>query len=328
MNLTLRGRNMNKTYTRYAVAAVFVAASAVGNVAFAIGEAEPNDSMSSAQEVVIGSGGGVGQVTAAISSGADVDYYYFEGQKGDVVTIDIDGTNNGLDSVITLVGPGIVDAPDNDDPVVGDEGSETLSDSRIDKYNLPESGRFIVGVSSFPHFFNNDGSPVEGMEGQSSGSYTLLVTVERQAPPPAPTPEVLGISIDVRPGRDVARIRLGGRGSIPVALLSSEKFDALKVDQATITFGAEGHEKSLRWCNKVGVDVNKDRRPDLLCNFDIKAAGFEDGDSLGKLMGVTMDGRPFEGTGPLKAVRGGKRHRHGHNRHDHDRHGHNRHAHR
>jgi hypothetical protein len=273
----------------------------------------------------------VGQVTASISSTADVDYYYFEGQKGDVVTIDIDGTTNGLDSVITLVGPGIVDAPDNDDPVVGDEGSETTSDSRIDKYNLPGSGRFTVGVGSFPHFFNDDGSPVAG-EGFTTGSYTLLITVERQAPPPAPTPEVLGINIDVRPGRDVARIRLGGRGSVPVALLSSDQFDALKVDQASITFGAVGNEKSLRWCNSVGVDVNKDRRPDLLCNFDIKAAGFEDGDSLGKVKGVTMDGRSFEGTGPLKAVRGGKRHRHGwrdrdgddrhgHNRHDHDRHG-------
>lgn len=318
---------MTKTYIRQAVAAALVAAFATGNVALAVDEAEPNDSLSSAQEIVIGSGGGVGQVTAAISSGGDVDYFYFEGQEGDVVTIDIDGTTNGLDSVITLVGPGIVDAPDNDDPVVGDEGSETTSDSRIDNYNLPGSGRFTVGVSSFPHFFNNDGSPVEGMEGQSTGSYTLLVTIQRQAPPPAPTPEVLGISIDVRPGRDVARIRLGGRGSIPVALLSSDEFDALKVDQATITFGAEGHEQSLRWCNKGRVDVNRDRRPDLLCNFDIRAAGFEDGDSLGKVKGVTTDGRPFEGTGPLKAVRGGKRHRHHHRRgHDHDRHDHDRHG--
>jgi hypothetical protein len=315
---------MIKTYARYAVAAALVAASMAGKVAFAQ-EAEPNDSLSSAQEVAIGSGGGVGQVTGAISSGTDVDYFYFEGQKGDVVTIDIDGTTNGLDSVIILVGPGIVDAPDNDDPVVGDEGSVTTSDSRIDNYTLPETGRFIVGVSSFPHFFNNDGSPVMG-EGQSIGDYTLLVTVQRQAPPPAPAPEVQGISIDIRPGRDVARIRLGGRGSVPVALLSSDQFDALKVDQASITFGAEGNEKSLRWCNKVGVDVNKDRRPDLLCNFDIRAAGFEDGDSLGKVKGVTMDGRPFEGTGPLKAVRGGKRHghRHGRDRDGHDRDGHDR----
>jgi hypothetical protein len=316
---------MKTTYIRFAVAAAFVAASVAGNVAFAVEEAEPNDSMSSAQQIAIGSGGGVGQVTGAISSGADVDYYYFEGQEGDVVTVDIDGTTNGLDTIITLVGPGIVDAPDNDDPVVGDEGSETTSDSRIDRYNLPGSGTFIVGVSSWPHFFNNDGSPVDGMDGQSSGSYTLLVTVERQAPPPAPTPEVLGISIDVRPGRDVARIRLGGRGSVPVALLSSEKFDALKADQASITFGAVGNEKSLRWCNKVGVDVNKDGRSDLLCNFDIKAAGFEDGDSLGVMKGATVDGRLFEGTGPLKAVRGGKRHRHGHR---HERHAHHRHGHR
>jgi hypothetical protein len=320
---------MIKRY-RYTAAAALIAALGAGNVAFAQ-EIEPNDLPSSAQQMVIGSGGGVGQVTAAISSTTDVDYFSFEGQAGDVVTVDIDGTTNFLDTVITLVGPGIENPPEIDDPFEGDEGSASTSDSRIDRYALTQGGRFIVGVSAFPRFFNDvDGSPELG-EGGSTGSYTLLVTVERQAPPPAPTPEVQAISIDVRPGRNFARIRLGGRGNVPVALLSSDQFDALKVNQTSITFGAEGHEKSLRWCNKVGVDVNKDRRPDLLCNFDIKAAGFEDGDSLGKVKGVTVDGRPFEGTGPLKAVRGGKRHRqhgqhrHGHDRHDHDRHGHNRH---
>jgi hypothetical protein len=318
---------MIKRY-RYTVAAALIAALGAGNVAFAQ-EVEPNDLPSSAQQVVIGSGGGVGQVTAAISSTTDVDYFSFEGQPGDVVTVDIDGTTNFLDTVITLVGPGIETPPEIDDPFEGDEGSAGTSDSRIDRYALTQGGRFTVGVSAFPRFFNDDGTPEVG-EGASTGSYTLLVTVERQAPPPAPAPEVQAISIDVRPGRGVGRIRVDGRGSVPVALLSGDRFDALKVDQASITFGAEGNEKSLRWCNKVGVDVNKDRRPDLLCNFDIKAAGFEDGDLLGKVKGVTADGRSFEGTGPLKAVRGGKRHRdgnhrHGHDRHDHDRHGHNRH---
>lgn len=312
---------MIKTYARNAVAAALVAASMAGNVALAQ-ETEPNDSLSSAQQVLIGSAGGVGQVTASISSGADVDYYYFEGQKGDVVTIDIDGGAPSLDSVIMLVGPGMATALENDDPIVGDDGSATTSDSRIDKFNLPESGTFIVGVTSFPRFFNDDGSAELG-DGFSSGSYTLLVTVERQAPPPAPAPEVQNINIDVRPGRDVARVRLNGRGSIPVALLSSDQFDALKVDQTSITFGAQGNENSLRWCNKVGVDVNRDRRPDLLCNFDVKAAGFEEGDLHGVVKGVTADGRPFQGTGPLKVVRGGKRHRHGRDRDRdwHDRHG-------
>jgi hypothetical protein len=263
---------MIKRYVRYAAAAALVAASGPCNIAFAQ-EMEPNDLPSSAQQLAIGTGGGVGQVTAAISSTTDVDYFYFEGQAGDVVTVDVDGTTNFLDTVITLVGPGIETPPEIDDPFENDEGSASTSDSRIDRYALTQGGRFIVGVSAFPHFFNDDGSPELG-EGGSTGSYTLLVTVERQAPTPAPAPEVQAIRIDVRPGRNFARIRLGGRGNVPVALLSSDKFDALKVDQASITFGAEGSEKSLRWCNKVGVDVNKDRRPDLLCNFDLKAAGF------------------------------------------------------
>lgn len=316
---------MIKRYVQLAVAAAFVAASTASNVAFAVYEAEPNDSMSSAQEIIIGSGGGVAQVTGTISSGNDVDYFYFEGQKGDVVTIDIDGAAPSFDSLIMLHGPGFPVAQTNDDPEDGvvDSGSESLSDSRLDKKNLPESGRFVVGVSSFPKFFETDGSTTS-MTGFSSGSYTLFITVER----PAPVPTVQRINIDVRPGRDVARIHPKFKGNIPVALLSSDKFDPLKADRKSLTFGARGDENSLRWCEKRDRDFNGDGRPDLLCHFDNGETGFEEGDLQGKVMGQTTEGQQFEGSGELKVERGGKRHRHhrrGHDRHDHDRHGHNRH---
>lgn len=322
---------MTKTYIRQAVAAAFIAASAAGNVAFAVDEVEPNDSMSSAQEVVIGSAV-VTQVTAAISSVTDIDYFYFEGQAGDVVTLDIDGVSlnpdgSRLDTMVSLFGPGLVAPLENDNPLELDTGSETTDDARIDKFNLPATGRFTLAISSWPRFIEIDGTPTPGMEGFTTGSYTLLVTLERPnaEPPPAPVPVVQHMNIEVRPmGRHVVRIHPKFKGDIPVALLSSENFDPRKVDRKSITFGVRGVEPSLRRCDKRQVDFNGDKRPDLLCHFDNEEAGFEEGDQQAVIKGTTEDGRPFEGTGPLKAVRGGKRHRHdryGHNRHDHDRQG-------
>lgn len=54
---------------------------------------------------------------------------------------------------------------------------------------------------------------------------------------------------------------------VPVAVLSSNTFDRSKVDKPSITFGKTGDEKSLIGCAKVLVDVNRDKKKDLICYF-------------------------------------------------------------
>jgi len=89
----------------------------------------------------------------------------------------------------------------------------------------------------------------------------------------------------------------------------------MKIDRTSITFGAEGNEASLIRCHGDGVHVNRDRRKDLVCLFDLKKASFEVGDLEGVVKG-TVEGKPFEGHAPLKVYAHGKKRKH----HQDDRH--------
>jgi len=88
----------------------------------------------------------------------------------------------------------------------------------------------------------------------------------------------------------------------------------MKVDRKSLTFGADGDELSLVGCHAEGIDVNRDRRKDLVCRFELRKAGFEVGDIEGVLKG-TAEGSRFEGRGPVKVVMKGKKRKHQHNHH-------------
>jgi hypothetical protein len=96
----------------------------------------------------------------------------------------------------------------------------------------------------------------------------------------------------------------------------------MKVDRASLTFGATGDEQSLERCARHGhhVDRGRPRLPDLICQFDIQKANFEEGDEEGVLRG-TIDGRPFEGKGWLKVIPVKRKHKDKDRHHgrDHDR---------
>ncbi len=294
---------------RTAIAAAFLAASAASGLAFAIYESESNDSMATAQRLEIGPGGVV-EVTAAIGNTtgafvADVDFYFFEGSEGNLVTIDIDGgmkSNCSLarcvDTIIAIFGSGGVFHQIDDvspfDPR-SDPGSVSNMDALIKNFRLPRNGRYTVGVSSWPRHFRADGSRVSNTTSTSNGTYTLLIS--------GVTSPLVHINIDVKPGDDgeSAPINPKAKGNIPVALLSNSNFNALEVNQQSLRFGPEGNESSWLRCNK-GSYVNADDKLDLVCHFDNQAAGFEPGDLEGIVRGSLNDGRRFEGRGYLKVV--------------------------
>ena len=164
-----------------------------------------------------------------------------------------------------------------------------------------------------------------------------VVTPPVVTPPPPPAPPVLDISIEIRPGRhdvlwayspehdfgrgsdsdrdrDFEAFRHHQfRGGMPVALLSSDTFNALDVDQSSLKFGETGNESSLIRCERHGVDVNRDKQPDLVCFFDFGKADFKPGDTQGKVTGTTKSGQAFEGEGWLKIMTG-RRHPRDHDR--------------
>lgn len=350
---------MNR-YLRYAVAAAFAAGSLATSVAHAVIEMESNDSISAPQPLTVTNGtvevtGSIGNTSPSLPAVADVDFYSFEATAGDVVQIDINGGMKdfasgwrAVDTVIAVFGsdPTFPLLRQNDDADDVDLGSISTSDSRIVDFAVLTTGTYIIGVSSFPRTFNDMGGG--GLTSTSvdpnvgNGSYTLTVTgvttpppVAETPPPPAeePPPPVVTpappgqakkVGIDIRP-RDsrVARVYPNADGNVSVAILSSDTFDAMKIDRHSMTFGAEGDELSYVGCHKEGIDVNRDRRKDLVCRFNVKKAGFDVGDLEGVLKG-TAEGSQFEGRGPVKVVMKGKKRKHQHNHHgrDHDNRGH------
>jgi len=361
----------NKLCVRSVVLVAFLAALGASRVALAVDESEPNDPVAKAQELTIDSDG-TAVVNGAIdnSSHRDVDFYRFKAQQGDLVTFNID---NGLKAdftgpwtVLAVFGPtGADNVPTNPvplrqsnwgDPV--DAGSAYQYDARIgqgfDQYGqatlpflVPQTGTYVVGVSSEPGEFVDDNTLTSGdtSASYSSGSYTLIisgVTPPAATPAPAPTPSVQQISIDIRPGRrdvilayrhfrrsndserrhEFDALRGKFKDGLPVALLSSDTFNALDVNQSSLKFGATGTEDSLERCERHGVDVNRDGRPDLVCFFDLSKANFAVGDTEGIVTGTTPSG-DFEGAGFLKILTGQRHHEHDldHDR-DHKRHHH------
>ncbi len=266
-----------------------------------VNEVEVNEPIASAQKVEADSGNlsisaVLGHTTGTVIN--DTDYYTFFGMEGDVVTVDIDGAIGGarsFDSYIAIFGPG----PDykvlraNDDSLTIDEGSLSKYDSMIENFSLPAAGFYTVGVTSFRRQFRDGGVLTTGSIG--NGDYSLVIT--------GVSPPVQQISIDIKPGSgDVAPINPKSKGKVPVALLSSTKFDALSADVTSLTFGATGDEKSLSKCGESGEDVNGDGRLDLVCHFENQLTGFEKGDLEGIVHGRTKWGSRFEGRGFLKVL--------------------------
>lgn len=110
--------------------------------------------------------------------------------------------------------------------------------------------------------------------------------------------------VDIRPGKPANRINPKSMGKIKVAILSTRTFDATKaIAQSSITFGRTGSESSLVECTKKFKDVNGDGRPDLICRFSLRHAGFQAGNTVGVLrFNDTERGLPYEGRDTITTV--------------------------
>jgi hypothetical protein len=332
---------MIKKYLHYAVAAAFAAASGASSLALAVEEtANDSFEQPQRLDIVDGQvtvTGVIGVMETSTPVVSDIDYYSFQGYAGNTVTIDIDfgfkgaafsetnpeGERN-LDTIIGIWGPppATLETPrfflPSDDTGTGDAGSIPIlnsnppiyRDARLDGVVLPATGIYTVGVTSggvfqtVPRTFLDNGSATAFISNSlSNGRYTLIISgvAAPVVQPPAP-PSALPIGIDIRPGVDrIARIDPKSKGVIPVALLSSEGFDARKVDSGSVRFGPTGKEATALRCTNRGVDVNYDRARDMVCIFDLQAARFEPGHDKGKITG-TIDGKSFQGEGWLKVI--------------------------
>jgi hypothetical protein len=118
------------------------------------------------------------------------------------------------------------------------------------------------------------------------------------------------VSIDIWPNRSPNVINLHSR-MIPVTIFSTPTFDATtEVDRNSLTFGRNGNEDSLHRRGNLNVpgcterDMNDDGLIDIRCFFSTHAAGFQVGDTVGILRGLTFSNVMIEGRDMVEVASG------------------------
>jgi len=108
------------------------------------------------------------------------------------------------------------------------------------------------------------------------------------------------VAIDIKPNNESNNINPSSNGSLSVAILTTEDFDALQVDPMTVQFGPAGAVDSHRRAH--AKDVDDDGDIDLLFHFRTPETGIQCGDTEAVLMGETWDGASIRGTDSVNTV--------------------------
>ena len=151
--------------------------------------------------------------------------------------------------------------------------------------------------------------------GYVDAAHTLRVTFDPAAPPAliqqladsiAPAcvdcdfkPDVLSVAIDVKPGVSASEgcVSVGGKGTIPVALLGSATFNVkdVRLDDS-LQFGALATRMHKGKPQCAVSRVNADAYDDLVCHFDNSPAGWQPGQTSAVLSGKLVNGVPIQGS--------------------------------
>jgi hypothetical protein len=110
----------------------------------------------------------------------------------------------------------------------------------------------------------------------------------------------LDVEIDIKPGSDQNSINMTSNGVIPVAIITTDNFDATLVDPLSVEFGPSG---ALEAHGKGHVeDVDEDGDLDLVLHFKTKETGINYGDIEAYLTGKTFEGQNIEGFDSINIV--------------------------
>jgi hypothetical protein len=108
------------------------------------------------------------------------------------------------------------------------------------------------------------------------------------------------VSVDVKPGSFPNVVNIGSRGVVPVAILTTDAFDATTVDPLSVAFGPSGAPEAHGRGHF--EDVDGDGRLDLVLHFDVRASGLQCGDTSASLTGKTWNGHAVQGTDSIQTI--------------------------
>jgi hypothetical protein len=111
---------------------------------------------------------------------------------------------------------------------------------------------------------------------------------------------VLQVTVDIKPGSDWNSINCRNeKGIIPVAILSTEVFDATTVDHTTVSFegACETHvSHKTGELRRHEEDVDGNGYTDLMFHFLMGDSNLDCDSTVGKIGGETFSGETFEGS--------------------------------
>ncbi len=216
--------------------------------------------------------------TVNMYPGAYIEYglYAYAGS-----TVNIRGGGFGSYGYLTIIG---ATGPDEKDPVVTIYGTDFHVGS---DYYQPCSPYLISGVT---------------LEGYYDDGKTMPISLWISADAPIflapPGGCVKTVEIDIKPGSDPNPINPGSNGLIPVAILTTDDFNAADVNSATVTLA--GAKVAVRGkAEKLMArleDIDGDGDLDLLVQVETQSDGelWESGTVT--LTGKTYDGQDIKGT--------------------------------
>ena len=108
--------------------------------------------------------------------------------------------------------------------------------------------------------------------------------------------EGIEVEIDIKPGDDPNPINLKAKGVVPVAVLTTDDFDASNVDPVSVLFAGA---TPLRW---VMEDVDLDGDMDLLFFFKNQELELDENSTEATLTGLTFEGVPILGQDAVVVV--------------------------
>lgn len=108
------------------------------------------------------------------------------------------------------------------------------------------------------------------------------------------------VTIDIRIGGDKNKINPRSNGILSVAILSTEQFDATRVDVRSVRFGSA--QAQTPPVHAVIADVNQDGKSDLVLYFRTHGTTIQCGDVSAVLIGQTFDGTLITGSDRIETI--------------------------
>ncbi len=115
---------------------------------------------------------------------------------------------------------------------------------------------------------------------------------------------LLSVQIDIKPGSYPNSINLGSKGVVPVAIFSTQNFDATQVDPTSVTLADAAVKVRGNGTPQASFeDVNNDGLIDLIVHVDTQGLQLTAGDTQAELRGMTLHGQHIRGTDTVRIVK-------------------------